>query len=159
MLKKMIFFLWIPLLAIGCGKTDNSYERVQLIEVKVKEVMVDPVSMSPVVVLQDAIDERTLPVWIGTNEAFAIITQLNGVNLPRPMTHDLLKNILTETHVSVTRVIITDLKDETYYAVILLEYQGKELTIDSRPSDAIALAMRVGAPIFISSKLLQTMGV
>ena len=116
----------------------------------------DPNFNTTVIVLLDPQKERVLPIWIGPMEGNAIAIGMEKVNTPRPMTHDLMKNILHEFQVTVVRVVVTELKDDTFYAVINLIVDGKELEIDSRPSDAIALAVRVEAPIFCTESVLET---
>ena len=128
-------------------------------EVKVRDVKVDPESMVPVVILEDLAEHTFLPIWIGSNEALAIVSPMQDLTYFRPLTHDLLQNILGELKTSVTKVIITEIRGNTFYAVILLKSRGKDLVIDSRPSDAIALAVRVDAPIFVSTDLLLKRGI
>jgi hypothetical protein len=130
-----------------------------LTEVTVKEVMLDPESKLPVVLLQDLYGRITLPIWIGSNEAIAIATPLEQVSFHRPMTHDLLYSILRETRISVVKVVVTELRENTFYANLYLKSGGKTITIDSRPSDAIAIAVRAEAPIYVSTELLLTMGI
>ncbi len=125
------------------------------VEVEVRDVGFDADSHAPVVVLQDRDRKVALPIWIGPNEAQAIVTQLHGVVPPRPMTHDLMKSILEQTGGTLDRVVIEGLESGTYYARIWLRADGRTLPIDSRPSDAIALAMRCGRPIFITTGLLR----
>ncbi|MDX1583940.1 MAG: bifunctional nuclease family protein [Thermoanaerobaculia bacterium] len=125
------------------------------IHMKIKGLMLDPISNSPIVVLKDDDDETFLPIWVGIFEANAIALQLEAVETPRPMTHDLLKNILGTLEASVSRVVINDLQDSTFYARIHMSFEGGELEIDSRPSDAIALALRVEAPIFVADHVLD----
>lgn len=125
-----------------------------LLEMKVKGVAMDPYGQTPVVVLEDAQGQQAFPIWVGVPEAQAIARVLEGVLTPRPMTHALLKNILTDLQVEVVRIIITDLRSNTFYAAIALRQGPKTLTIDARPSDAIALALDVKAPIFVAKKVL-----
>ena len=125
------------------------------VEVEVRDVGFDADSHAPVVVLQDRDRKVALPIWIGPNEAQAIVTQLRGVVPPRPLTHDLMKTILDRTGGTVDKVVIEELKAGTYYARIWLRADGHAVQIDSRPSDAIALAMRCGRPIFITTGLLR----
>ncbi|MEW6374342.1 MAG: bifunctional nuclease family protein [Thermodesulfobacteriota bacterium] len=125
-------------------------------EVKVMGIVVDPKASNPVVVLVDLAGQRALPIWIGVFEAEAISRALEEVVTLRPMTHDLMKQILDTFRVSITRVIINDLKDNTFYANLYLNVDGQERIIDSRPSDAIALAVRVKAPIFVAESVIQT---
>lgn len=125
------------------------------IPMSIKGLMLDPISNSPIVVLKDDGDETFLPIWVGIFEANAIALQLESVETPRPMTHDLLKNVLQELQASISRIVINDLQDSTFYARIYLTAGGRDLEIDSRPSDAIALALRVKAPIFVADHVLD----
>jgi bifunctional DNase/RNase len=126
-----------------------------LMEVKVMGIVVDPKHSNPVVVLVDLSGQKALPIWIGVFEAEAISRGLEDVVTLRPMTHDLMKQILDTFQASVTRVVINDLKENTFYANLYLNIEGKELIVDSRPSDAIALAVRVKAPIFITDLVIE----
>ncbi|MBI4595365.1 MAG: bifunctional nuclease family protein [Candidatus Tectomicrobia bacterium] len=130
--------------------------KENLVKVDVKAVTQDPLSGSPMVLLEDKAGERLLPIWIGPSEARSILTELEGIPQKRPMTHDLLKTIIYDLKAKVKSVVITELRDNTFYSSIILEKGGRDLTIDSRPSDAIALAMRANAPIFLESKILST---
>ncbi len=125
------------------------------IEMKIKGLMIDPVTNMPIIMLRDPGSEAVLPIWVGLYEANAIALQLENISTPRPMTHDLLKNLLAQLHARVEKIVITELKENTFYALIHLEAEGKNLTIDSRPSDAIALALRVGAPIFVEEDVIS----
>lgn len=125
------------------------------IEMKIKGLMIDPVTQMPIIMLRDPKTEAVLPIWVGLYEANAIALQLEKIKTPRPMTHDLLKNVLAELGVGVDKVVITELKENTFYALIHLSGEGKSLTIDSRPSDAIALALRVDAPIFVEEEVIS----
>lgn len=125
------------------------------VEVEVRSVGFDSASQSPVVLLQDTDRKHALPIWIGPLEAQSIAMQIEGVSPPRPMTHDLVKTILESAGVAVHKVVIHDLKGSTYYARIYLQANGKDFDIDSRPSDAIALAVRVQRPIFVATGLLE----
>jgi len=115
----------------------------------------DPVANSPINILKEIEGEQTLPIWIGLLEATAIASEIEGVRFSRPMTHDILKNIMDKTHIKVNKIEISDLKDNTYFALIHLTSGGKALSIDSRPSDAIAIALRAQAPIFVSDEVLR----
>jgi bifunctional DNase/RNase len=123
--------------------------------VKISSLNMDPVTNSPIIILKEIEGEETLPIWIGLLEATAIASEIEGVKFSRPMTHDLLKNVIDKMDIKVKKVEICDLKDNTYYAFIHLTKNGKTLTIDSRPSDAIALALRTEAPIFVSDEVLE----
>jgi uncharacterized protein len=124
-------------------------------EVKVMGIVVDPKASNPVVVLVDLAGQKALPIWIGVFEAEAISRGLEEVVTLRPMTHDLMKQILDTFQVSLTRVVINDLKENTFYANLYLNVNGSEQVVDSRPSDAIALAVRVKAPIFVAESVIQ----
>lgn len=125
------------------------------IEMKVAGITMDPFSNAPIVILKDMEGNNALPIWIGILEASAIATELGDIKPPRPMTHDLMKNIIDNLEVMVTRIEVSDLKDNTFYATIHLTMVNKHLTVDARPSDAIALALRTNAPIFVSQKVLE----
>ncbi len=118
-------------------------------------IAVDSLTKSPVVILKEVGGERTLPIWIGLLEVNAIASELQGVKFPRPMTHDLLKNVMESTDVKVNKVEICDLKDNTYFALIHITHNGKEISIDARPSDALALSLRVNAPIFVAEEVIS----
>ncbi len=126
-----------------------------MVKMEIKGLLMDPVSNMPVVILRDADDGVFLPIWVGIFEANAIAIQMEKITTPRPMTHDLLKNVLTELETRVERVVISELKDNTFFARIHL-VRGKETwNIDSRPSDAIALALRSQADIFVEEEVLE----
>jgi bifunctional DNase/RNase len=122
---------------------------------KIKGLMIDPVSNMPIIVLKNATGESVLPIWVGIFEANAIAMQLETVISPRPMTHDLLKNVIEGLSASVRRIVIKDLKDNTFFAEIELVRDGEALSIDARPSDAMALALRTAAPIFVEQDVLD----
>jgi len=119
-------------------------------------LMLDPITNNPIVVLRDLQDQRALPIWVGVCEASAIALQVENVTTPRPMTHDLLRNVINDLKARVDRVVVTELKDSTFYAVIMLEVQGEMVAVDARPSDAIALALRAKAPIFVEEAVLES---
>ena len=125
------------------------------VEMKVKGLMFDPVSRTPIVVLRAPEGEAMLPIFVGLFEANAIAQQLEGGLSPRPMTHELLGNMIDALRAKVSRVVITDLKDNTFFALIHMEQNGKPLQIDARPSDAMALALRVNVPIFVEESVLE----
>jgi uncharacterized protein len=116
---------------------------------------VDPLTNSPIVILKEKDGERTLPIWIGLLEATAIASELEGIKFSRPMTHDLLRDIIELIDVKVNKVEVCDLINNTYYALIHITYKGKEISIDARPSDALALSLRVNAPIFVAEKVIS----
>jgi uncharacterized protein len=124
------------------------------IEFKIKGLMMDPLTNSPIVVLQDAKSDTLLPIWVGIFEANAIALQMEKVDTPRPMTHDLIKALLSHLNAMVTKIVVTELKENTFYALIFLDVSGKVVTVDSRPSDAIALALRTESPIFVTEEVL-----
>ena len=124
------------------------------VEMKVKGLMWDPVSRMPIVILRSQEGEGVLPIFVGLFEANAIAQQLDGSLSPRPMTHDLLGNLIVALHARVDCVVITDLRDNTFFAIIHLERNGEKLAIDARPSDAMALALRVKVPIFVEDAVL-----
>ena len=121
----------------------------------ISSLNMDQVTNSPIIILKEIEGERTLPIWIGLLEATAIASEIEGVKFSRPMTHDLLKSFMDKTDIKVNKIEICDLRDNTYYALIHLTSRGKTLSIDSRPSDAIALALRARAPIFVSDEVLK----
>ena len=116
---------------------------------------VDPLTNSPIVILKELDGERTLPIWIGLLEATAIASELEGIKFSRPMTHDLLKEVIELMDVKVNKVEVCDLKNNTYYALIHITHKGKDITIDARPSDALALSLRVDAPIFVAEEVIK----
>ena len=124
------------------------------IEFKIKGLMMDPLTNSPIVVLQDTNSDTLLPIWVGIFEANAIALQIEKVDTPRPMTHDLMKGLLNHLNAQVTKIVVTELKDNTFYALIFLNVAGKTITVDSRPSDAIALALRTDSPIYVTDEVL-----
>lgn len=126
------------------------------IHMKVTGLTIDPFTNMPIIILKDHETEKTaLPIWIGLIEASAIATEIEKIKLARPMTHDLMKTMLGELEVQVSRVEVHDLADNTFYARIFLHKEGKDMILDSRPSDAIALALRVGAPIYVDRQVLE----
>lgn len=125
------------------------------IEMKIRGLMMDPVTNMPIVVLKDAVGSAILPIWVGIYEANAIALEIEKVQTPRPMTHDLLRNLLLGLNVRVRKVVVNDLKDDTFYALIYMERDGQTISMDSRPSDALALALRVDCPIFVEDEVLN----
>ena len=125
------------------------------VEMRIRGLMMDPVTNMPIVVLKDIEGDSVLPIWVGVYEANAIALEIEKVTTPRPMTHDLLKNMLTGFGASVNKVVVTELKDDTFYAVIWAERDGQTISLDSRPSDALALALRVDCPIFVDDEVLR----
>jgi bifunctional DNase/RNase len=130
-------------------------ERAMLIEMTIKGLMVDPITNLPIVILKDKEGERVLPIWVGVFEANAIALQIENIATPRPMTHDLLRNVIADLDGRVDRIVVSDLKDNTFYAVIHLTVRGERVAIDARPSDAIALALRTRAPILVEEAVID----
>lgn len=126
------------------------------VEMKIRGLMMDPVTNMPIVVLKDTSGDAVLPIWVGIYEANAIALEIEKVTTPRPMTHDLIKTLLLGLDTSMKKVVVSELKDETFYAVIWLERNGQAITIDSRPSDALALALRHDCPIYVDDRVLQS---
>ncbi|NVL91122.1 MAG: bifunctional nuclease family protein [Desulfobacterales bacterium] len=124
-------------------------------EMKVSGLTIDPVSNAPIVILKSVEGDRALPIWIGILEATAIATELENVRFARPMTHDLFKNFMDMVKINVSKVEVCDLRDNTFFARIHFSFDGNSYNIDSRPSDAIALALRAGCPIFVDDAVLQ----
>ena len=125
------------------------------IEMKIRGLMMDPITNMPIVILKEACGSGILPIWVGVYEANAIALEIEKVVTPRPMTHDLLKNMLVGLDACVRKVVVTNIKDDTFYAIIWLERHGTLLSIDSRPSDALALALRIDCPIFVEDEVLK----
>jgi bifunctional DNase/RNase len=125
------------------------------IEMTIKGLMVDPITNSPIVILRDKDGQKVLPIWVGIFEANAIALQIENVSTPRPMTHDLLRNVIQDLKASVDKVVVCDLQEKTFYALIYLTWNGDTVAIDARPSDAIALALRTRAPIFVEDAVLE----
>ena len=126
-----------------------------LIEMTIKGLMLDPITNTPIVILKDKDGERVLPIWVGLFEANAIALQIENVATPRPMTHDLLRNIITDLDGRVDRVVVSDLKENTFYAIVHLTVRGERVAVDARPSDAIALALRTRAPILVEETVIE----
>lgn len=126
------------------------------VEMKIRGLMMDPVTNMPIVILKDTKGDTILPIWVGIYEANAIALEIEKVTTPRPMTHDLIKNLLLGLEAGVRKVVVSELKDETFYAVIWLEKDGQVISIDSRPSDALALALRLDCPIYVEEQVLRS---
>ena len=126
------------------------------IEMRIRGLMMDPVTNMPIVILKDVNGNAVLPIWVGVYEANAIALEIEKVTTPRPMTHDLIKNLLLGLRTSVRKVVVNDLRDDTFYALIWLEQDGQTISIDSRPSDALALALRLDCPIFVEENVLKS---
>lgn len=126
------------------------------VEMKIRGLMMDPVTNMPVVILKGVESDGVLPIWVGIYEANAIALEMEKVATPRPMTHDLLKNLLIGLDAQVRKVVVNDLREDTFYAVIWLDKDGQSISIDSRPSDALALALRADCPIFVEDEVLKS---
>src|SRR5215469_3498086 len=125
------------------------------VEMKIRCLMMDPITNMPIVILKESCGGNVLPIWVGVYEANAIALEIEKVVTPRPMTHDLLKNVLVGLSAHVHKIVVTNIKDDTFYAVIWLERDGTLISIDSRPSDALALALRIDCPIFVEDEVLK----
>ncbi len=125
------------------------------VEMKVDGLTLDPVTNMPIIILKDLEGDRVLPIWVGIFEANAIALEIEKISTPRPMTHDLIKNILDGLDASINHIFVSELKDNTFYAVISVSIGGANVDIDSRPSDAIAVALRVNAPILVATKVIE----
>lgn len=125
------------------------------IQMTIKGLMIDPITNMPIIVLRDQSGERVLPIWVGVFEANAIALQMENVETPRPMTHDLLRNVIQDLEARVERIVVCDLRENTFYAEIHLHRGGRPVMVDARPSDAIALALRTRAPIFVEESVLE----
>jgi len=126
------------------------------VEMTIKGLMIDPITNMPIVILREKEGSKVLPIWVGVFEANAIALQIENVQTPRPMTHDLLKNIIVDMRATVSKVVVNQLKDNTFYALIFLERSGEVLRVDARPSDAIALALRTESPIFVEDEVITS---
>ena len=126
-----------------------------LVEMSVKGLMIDPVQNLPIVILRDLDNQRALPIWVGPVEANAIALQIENVTTARPMTHDLLRNVIHDLKADIQKIVVSDLKDNTFYALIYLVVNGEAMAIDARPSDAIALALRARAPIYVEDTVID----
>ncbi len=140
------------------GELENREGEIMLREMKISGLTMDPQTNTPIVVLKDPESDVSLPIWIGLLEATAIATELEKVQFSRPMTHDLIRNLMSHLGVKVNKVEVCDLKDNTFYAWIHLTINGKETKIDARPSDALAIALRTEAKIYVDEKVIEKSG-
>jgi bifunctional DNase/RNase len=131
-------------------------DGVMEVEMKIRGLMMDPVTNMPIVILKDLSGNSVLPIWVGVYEANAIALEIEKVATPRPMTHDLIKSLLLGLNTAVNKVVVSELKDETFYAVIWLDRDGELISVDSRPSDALALALRLDCPIYVEEAVLKS---
>lgn len=126
------------------------------VEMKIRGLMMDPATNMPIVVLKDVSGNAILPIWVGIYEANAIALEIEKVSTPRPMTHDLIKLMLLGMDTGIRKVVVSELKDDTFYAIIWLEKNGELISVDSRPSDALALALRLDCPIYVDDSVLKS---
>ena len=126
------------------------------VEMKIRGLMMDPVTNMPIVILKDVNSDSVLPIWVGIYEANAIALEIEKVTTPRPMTHDLIKTLLLGFNTAIRKVVVSELKDDTFYAVIWLDREGELISVDSRPSDALALALRLDCPIYVEESVLKS---
>ena len=133
----------------------NSEGEPMQIEMTIKGLMVDPITNMPIIILRDKEGDKVLPIWVGMFEANAIALQIENISTPRPMTHDLLRNVIHDLKATVRKIVVCDLQENTFYALIYLSLGGETVAIDARPSDAIALALRTRAPIFVEETVID----
>ena len=126
-----------------------------MIEMNIKGLMVDPITNMPIIILRDTDGQKVLPIWVGVFEANAIALQIENIQTPRPMTHDLLRNVIQDLQATVEKIVVCDLKENTFYALIHLQTPSGPVAIDARPSDAIALALRTRAPILVAEHVID----
>ncbi len=125
------------------------------VEMKIRGLMMDPVMQTPIVILKDVTGNTILPIWVGMYEANAIALEIEKISTPRPMTHDLIKTLLMGLETGIQKIVVNELKDDTFYALIWLEKNGELISVDSRPSDALALALRLDCPIFVDEQVIK----
>ncbi len=125
------------------------------IEMTIKGLMVDPITNMPIIILRDTDGQKVLPIWVGIFEANAIALQIENITTPRPMTHDLLRNVINDLKATVQKIVVCDLKENTFFALVYLGVNGDTVAVDARPSDAIALALRARAPIFVEESVIE----
>jgi uncharacterized protein len=126
------------------------------VEMKIRGLMMDPVTNMPIVILKDVCGTHVLPIWVGIYEANAIALEIEKVSTPRPMTHDLIKTLLVGLEAGIQKIVVNELKDDTFFAVIWVQRNGELISVDSRPSDALALALRLDCPIFVDDTVLKS---
>ncbi|HUZ04626.1 MAG TPA: bifunctional nuclease family protein [Acidobacteriaceae bacterium] len=141
---------------VSKSETASSAQVDGVIEVKIRGLMMDPVTNMPIVVLKDVNGDAVVPIWVGIFEANAIALEIEKTTTPRPMTHDLMTSLIRSTDAVLRRVVITELKDETFYALLWMEREGALTSMDARPSDALALALRMDCPIFVADQVVRT---
>lgn len=143
------------MLDLWLGAAENGTAMSDQVQMEIKGLMLDPSSNVPIVILRDQESQLFLPIWIGVFEANAIALKIEGIETPRPMTHDLFRSSLEQLGAKLEKIVISDLRDNTFFALLHVRHDDRELTIDSRPSDAIALAIRAEAPIFVLRTVLD----
>ncbi len=155
----LVASIWLYGETMAEGFTPPAFENKELLQVKVHRLTADPKSGQPVVFLADALEERALPIWIGLSEASAIYSEMQGIKHRRPLTHDLLERIIRKGNGRIHRIIVTHIKEDVYYATIVMERGDSFVEIDARPSDSIVMALKFKAPIFVSKTLFRDMAV
>src|SRR3954454_10014796 len=146
---------WWVRLQLWCNQSGGGPQKME-VEMKIRGLMMDPVTNMPIVILKDINGNTVLPIWVGVYEANAIALEIEKVSTPRPMTHDLIKTLLLGLETGVRKVVVSELKDDTFYAVIWLDRNGELISVDSRPSDALALALRLDCPIYVEETVLKS---
>jgi uncharacterized protein len=141
-------------LQLWCNQSKGA--AIMEVEMKIRGLMMDPVTNMPIVILKDVNSNTVLPIWVGVYEANAIALEIEKVSTPRPMTHDLIKTLLLGLNTGLRKVVVSELKDDTFYAVIWLDRDGELISVDSRPSDALALALRLDCPIYVEETVLKS---
>ena len=141
------------MIAGGSERSDTAGSS--MIEMNIKGLMVDPITNMPIIILRDSEGQKVLPIWVGVFEANAIALQIENIQTPRPMTHDLLRNIIQDLQARVDKIVVCDLKENTFYALIHLQTPAGPVAIDARPSDAIALALRTRSPILVEESVID----
>jgi bifunctional DNase/RNase len=136
--------------------SETIFEAPIMVEMKVEGLTLDPLTNMPIIILKDLAGDKALPIWVGYFEANAIALEIEKINTPRPMTHDLLNNMISSLQAKIKHILVTDLKDNTFFAEISVIQNGSDMTIDCRPSDAIALALRSKSPIFVEEKVIES---
>jgi bifunctional DNase/RNase len=136
--------------------THTVTDKPDEVEMQIRGLMMDPVTNMPIIVLKDVASDLILPIWVGIFEANAIALELEKTTTPRPMTHDLLQNLARGLNAQVTKVVVSELRDDTFYALIWMDHAGETVAMDARPSDAIALALRWDCPIYVNRTVLET---
>ena len=135
--------------------TNSAATKTALVEMTIKGLMVDPITNMPIIILRDRDGQKVLPIWVGVFEANAIALQIENIQTPRPMTHDLLRNVIQDLQATVEKIVVCDLKENTFYALIHLVTPAGPVAVDARPSDAIALALRTRAPILVEERVID----